>query len=109
MIEKLSEAERDRLSSQLRAKTQKLKARVASHFVDDKNLCSTCTSSHVFRRKNDNKIHIRCDEFDAFVPSDIQECNRYDAYEAMSLGQFINVATFINGESNVAGFDASKT
>ncbi len=73
------------------------------------SLCFRCTHSHIYRRKEDFNVVIRCNELTDYAHSqmanDIEECNRFNQSGKLSIWDLMQIAQpiMIDGKDS-AGF-----
>lgn len=60
------------------------------------SLCSKCTRASIFRRKEQSTVNIYCHDIEKIVPSDISECSRFEAQNAMTLQDMERLAHIID-------------
>lgn len=95
----------DKLTNQLERTARKINDNKREHFVDSRNLCSTCKWATITRQASANNRVIFCTSLSMKVPDDIMECNEYANITQLSLGQMAEMATLIGGiKERKAGF-----
>ena len=55
-------------------------------------ICTGCSHSHVYRRRDRPDASIYCHDLGQYVPPDIVECNQFIAVTTLSLGQMRQIA-----------------
>lgn len=63
---------------------------------DGKGICASCKNATIVRRSSRNERIIYCQEFSKLVPDDICECNTYQNFTQLTLGQMAEIATLID-------------